>query len=147
MNDQNLSTTPPADQPPTDSRAAHRAERAEWREQRRTWRRSGGGAWLGGLILIALGVIFLLQNFSGFHFNNWWALFILIPAISSLSSAWYFYRQAGRLNRSARGALFSGLVLLLITATFLFELNWNLVLPLLLIALGLGLLINTLLPD
>ncbi len=148
MSNDNPSTNPPANTPPpADWRDARRSERGQWRVERRAWRRSGGGAWIGGAILIALGVIFLLQNFGGFHFNNWWALFILIPAVGSLSSAWYFYRQAGKFNRPARGALFSGLVLLLITATFLFDLNWNLILPLLLIALGLGMLINTLLPD
>ena len=143
MSDQNLSTDQPTSQPPAD----WRDERREWREQRREWRRSGGGAWIGGLILITLGVIFLLENFSSFHFNNWWALFILIPAVGSLSSAWYFYQQSGRLNRRARGALMSGLVFLLIASAFLFDLNWNLILPLLLILFGLGLLINTMLPD
>ncbi len=153
MSNDNPSTpqpqNPPANTPPTnqDWRDVRRAERDEWRAERRAWRHSGGGAWIGGAVLIALGVIFLLQNFGGFHFDNWWALFILIPAIGSLSTAWYFYRQAGKFNRPARGALFSGLVLLLITGTFLFNLNWNLILPLLLIVLGLGMLINTMLPD
>jgi hypothetical protein len=135
MSDQNLPTTPPADQ--------------DWREERRARRRSGGQPWIGGFILIALGVIFLLQNFSGFQFKNWWALFILIPAFGSLGTAWSLSRQAGRLNRAARGALFSGLVLLAITATFLFEgsWNWSLIWPILLIVIGLGLLINNLLPD
>jgi hypothetical protein len=138
MSDQNLSTTPPADPPP---------DNQDWREERRARRRSGGEAWIGGFILIALGVIFLLQNFGGFHFRNWWALFILIPAIGSLGTAWSLSQRAGKLNRAARSALFSGLVLLLITAAFLFDLNWNLLLPLLLIVLGLGMLINTRLPD
>jgi hypothetical protein len=136
MSDQNLSTTPP-----TDTSSVNQ----DWHEERRARRRDQ--PWLGGLILIALGVIFLLQNVTGFQFRNWWALFILIPAFGSLGTAWSLAQRAGRLNRPARGALFSGLVLLAITATFLFNLNWNLFLPILLIALGIGMLINTMLPD
>lgn len=145
MSNDNPSTNPPANTPPSnqDWRDVRRAER----DERRAWRRSGGGAWIGGAVLIALGVIFLLQNFGGVRLNNWWALFILIPAIGSFSTAWHFYRQTGKFNRPARGALFSGLVLLLITGTFLFNLNWNMILPVLLIVLGLGMLINTMLPD
>lgn len=137
MSNQNLSMPPATPTPPADQ---------DWREERR---RAGGQPWLGGLILIALGVIFLLQNFSGFQFRNWWALFILIPAIGSLGTAWSLAQRAGRLNRAARSALFSGLVLLAITAIFLFEmnLNWSLIWPVLLIVIGLGMLINFMLPD
>ena len=103
--------------------------------------------WIGGVILIILGVIFLLQNVRGFYLNNWWALFILIPAFGSFADAWTNYRQAGRLTRRGRGALISGGVFLLLTATFLFNWNWGLVLPVLLIVWGVTLLLNSLLPD
>ncbi|MCZ7673117.1 MAG: hypothetical protein M5U34_41370 [Chloroflexi bacterium] len=33
--------------------------------------------WMAGVVLIAIGVIFLAANFVDFHLNNWWALFIL----------------------------------------------------------------------
>jgi hypothetical protein len=136
----------PAPLPPAtnqDWREMRRAERAARREERR----AGGGAWIGGIILIVLGVIFLLQNVRGFQLNNWWALFILIPAFGSFADAWNIYRQTGRLNRRARGALISGCVLLLVTATFLFNWNWGLVLPVLLIVWGITILLNSLLPD
>jgi hypothetical protein len=138
MSNQNLSTPPATPTPPVDQ---------DWRAERRARRHDQ--PWIGGLILIALGVIFLLQNMSGFQFRNWWALFILIPAFGSLATAWSLSRQAGRFNRPARGALFSGLVLLAITAVFLFEvnLNWNLVWPVVLIVIGLSMLINFMLPD
>ncbi len=105
------------------------------------------GAWVGGVILIVLGVIFLLQNVRGFYLNNWWALFILIPALGSFVDAWNIYRQTGRLSRRGRSAIISGCVFLLVTATFLFNWNWGVVLPVLLIIWGATLLLNSLLPD
>ena len=110
-------------------------------------RRSDNRPWIGGIILIVLGVIFLLQNTRGFYLNNWWALFILIPAFSAFADAWSRYRQAGRFNRRVRGALISGCVFLLVAATFLFNWNWSIVLPVLLIIWGVTLLLNSLLPE
>ncbi len=89
-------------------------------------------------------MIFLLQNVRGFYLNNWWALFLLIPALGSFADAWNIYRQQGRLNRRVRGELVSGCVFLLITVTFLFNLNWGIVLPVLLIIWGLSMLLNSL---
>ena len=153
--DQPASSQPPIP-PSTDQdwrdmrRSAHEArwaERQAWHEQRRAWRRSTGTAWIGGVVLILLGVVFLLQNFGGIRFDNWWALFILLPAVGSFATAWNIYRRTGQWNRPARGALIGGFVLLLITATFLFNLNWGLVFPVLLIVLGVALLLNSMLPN
>ena len=141
----NQSVLPPAtDQ---DWRDQRRLERAARREERHAQRGTNSGAWVGGIILILLGVIFLLQNIRGIYLNNWWALFILIPAFSSFGDAWNNYRQAGRLSRRVRGGLVSGCVFLLITATFLLNWNWGVVLPVLLIIWGVTLLLNSLLPD
>ncbi len=102
-----------------------------------------GGSWLGGAILIALGLIFLAQNLNMFVFRNWWALFILIPAVSSLTTAWNIYQANGaRWTGASRRPLITGAILVLITATFLFGLNWGLVVPLLLILAGAGALLN-----
>ena len=133
-------TPPPANQ---DKRELRRMER----EERRARRASSGTPWIAGVILILLGIIFLLQNVRGFYLNNWWALFILLPAFGSFATAWNSYHQTGRLNRRVRGALISGCVFLLITAAFLFNLNWGLVLPILLIVWGISLLLNSLLPE
>jgi hypothetical protein len=144
----NQPTNSPAPLPPASSqdwRDMRHAEREARREERRAQR--GNTAWVGGVVLILLGVIFLLQSMRGFYLNNWWALFILIPAFGSFADAWNAYRQAGRLNRRARGGLISGCVFLLITAAFLFNWNWGIVLPVLLIVWGVTLLLNSLVPD
>jgi hypothetical protein len=122
-------------------------ERRARRAERRAARGSGSGAWIGGTILIALGLIILLQNLDLFAFDNWWALFILIPAIGAFGAAWRNYVAAGRrLTGPARGSLLGGLVMTLVAAVFLFGLNWGILGPVLVILVGAGILLNTLLP-
>jgi hypothetical protein len=129
-------------------RAQRRAERAQYRAARRAARYAGGGAIVGGVALIAFGVIIMLQNMGVMQLHNWWALFILIPALGSFATAYGAYRtNGGRLNSMVRGSTIGGLVFTAIAAAFLFELNLGLLLPAILILAGVGLLFNTVLPD
>ncbi len=125
-------------------------DRHERRRRRREERRAGrgyGGAWIGGTVLIILGVVFLLQNLGAFALENWWALFILIPAVGSFGNAWREYQGAGGyLTPSARGSMIGGLVLTMVAAIFLFNLNWGLLGPILIILAGTAILLNALLP-
>jgi len=106
-------------------------------------RRSHSSAWIGGLVLIAIGVILLLQNLNLFvEPFNWWALFILIPAVAAFAEAWRHYQEAGRLTRKATGSLIGGLLLLSIAVVFLFNLDWGLFWPLILIVIGIGALLD-----
>ncbi len=98
--------------------------------------------WIGGVILIAVGLIFLFSNISGFYLQNWWALFILIPAIGSFGKAWQSYRANGRFTREASGPLTGGLVLTLIATAFLFNLDWGMIWPFFLIIGGLSALLG-----
>lgn len=102
----------------------------------------GNGAWVPGLVLIGMGAFFLLRNFTDFELNNWWALFILIPAFGSLGKFMSDYRRTGRIGGEARGALIGGLILLFVAAIFLFGLNWSTVWPVFLIIAGLGALLS-----
>jgi hypothetical protein len=129
-------------------RALRRAARAQYRAERRAARYAGGGAVVGGVALIAFGVIIMLQNMGIVELHNWWALFILLPAFGSFAAAYGAYRtNGGHLNAMARGSIIGGLVLTAIAATFLFELNLSLLLPAVLILAGAGMLFNTVLPD
>ncbi len=125
-------------------RWSRREQRLEARRERRE--HSSSGAWVGGLALILLGVVFLAQNLGGFYLNNWWALFILYGAVGSFSSAWNGYRSSGQVSSSVRGSFVGDLVLTLVGSAFLFNLAWAMVWPVFLIIAGLSALLATLLP-
>jgi len=95
--------------------------------------------------LILLGVVFLLQNMGMPFFDNWWALFILIPAVGAFGAAWKAYtRNAGQITGAVIGSVVTGMVLLGLVVVFLFDLNWNQVGPIALILLGIGALASAL---
>ena len=128
-------------------REQRRAERQARREAR--WQRRAGRsyAWIGGAILILLGVVFLLQNMGIPFLANWWALFILIPAFWAFVAAWDSYRDNGRLTRGGAGSLAGGTLLTILALVFLLNLNVGLFWPVLLIVGGLVLLVTALLPE
>ncbi len=99
-------------------------------------------AWLPGVILIGLGVIFLVNNVTSFSIDNWWALFIMIPAIGSFSKAWDGMRATGEMTRDVWGAIAGGMILTLVASAFLFNLDWGLIWPAFLIIGGLGILLG-----
>jgi hypothetical protein len=119
-------------------------EQNSFEPTRRQRRHSGG--WIGGTMLIGLGLILLLQNLTGFSLRNWWALFILLPAAGAFTAAWSNYQEAGRVTSAVRASIFGGSILILVSATFLFGLNWAIVGPLLLLAAGVAILLNGILP-
>jgi len=94
--------------------------------------------WLG-VALIALGVVFFAGSYFGYELRNWWALFILIPAVGSLSTAWYAWK-AGHMS-AATSQLTLGLVMVSVAAIFLVDMPWRLAWPVLFIVAGLGLLL------
>jgi O-antigen/teichoic acid export membrane protein len=95
-----------------------------------------------GSILILVGLFFLMRSWIDFDLSwNWWALFILIPAVGSLNQARGAYQAQGRLTETARGPLIVSMVLFLVTAFLLFNLSWGLLWPLFLILFGAGALV------
>ena len=103
--------------------------------------RSSGGPWFA-IVLILLGILFLLQQFSDFGFENWWALFILIPVLSAFASAFGLWRRAGRFTFAVWSALYGGLFPLLVALLFLFDLDWGVYWPLFLVLGGFGMLVG-----
>ena len=93
--------------------------------------------------MILLGVAFLMRTTGNFDFplSNWWALFILIPAVGAFDTALRIYRNSNnQLTAPAGRSLIVGLVLTFVTASFLFNLNWSLFGPVILILAGIGIL-------
>jgi hypothetical protein len=136
-----------ANQPTNNSTPDWRELRRREREQRRAGR--GSGAWIMGAVLIGVGIFLFWQNLYGVTFNNWWALFILLPAAGSLAAAWRVFQEDGAVFTARLLApLAMGLFLLALTATFLFGLvvNWLMVGPLLLIGFGVIVLLGAFVP-
>ena len=117
------------------------------RRQRIEARRAGrSGSWVAGAILILIGIFIMLDNLAGITLENWWALFIMIPALGAFGNAWRTYQNDGRLSGQARASLISGVILTMVTAVFLLNLNWTILGPVLLILAGVGILLNVILP-
>ena len=122
------------------------ANSAATRFERRV-RSRGREPWLVGVILILVGVVFLLQNMTSFYLNNWWALFILIPAFGSFSRGWQEVQDAGgKVTLHARSNFIGGVVLTAVAAILLFNLDWAIFGPFLLIAAGAAMLLSSVLP-
>ncbi len=104
---------------------------------------SKNNSWVAGVILIAIGLVFLATNLGGFTLNNWWALFILIPAAFTFGNAFSDYKENGRLTKKGRGDLTGGLIMSLIGCTFLFSWDWGKIWPLFLIIGGISALLGS----
>jgi hypothetical protein len=97
-----------------------------------------GRAWFP-LILIIVGVVFLVQNLHLANFTfNWWALFIFIPVVGSLSAAWDALREDGSFSAKVGGSLGSAVVIGTVGTILLFGLDWVRYWPLMVIAVGLS---------
>jgi hypothetical protein len=125
--------------PQGDRREQRRLEREE-RRRLRGDHHGWGGPWIGGVILVVLGVIFLLQNFGMEFPRNWWAFFVLIPAAASFVTAWQVYERRGEWSYAVVGPMIAGLILVAVFAALYYELDWGRFWPVILIIVGLGLL-------
>ena len=130
-----------------DHPTSRRQNRRERITERRANRENGGLGWIGGLILIVIGVLYLLY-YAGIlpSFSNWWALFLLLPAVGTLSAALSAYRRNdGQWTGEVIGLFLAGLFFLGLTAFFLFGLDYGWLWPFFLIAAGLLLIAGPLL--
>jgi riboflavin transporter FmnP len=109
---------------------------AEKEEVRPREHRAGDSGLVPGLVLILVGGLVLVMNLTGTRLENWWALFLLIPALSSFAHAWQRYQRHGQLTRSTRNSITGGLLFTLVAAVFLLGLNWSTIWPLFLILFG-----------
>lgn len=98
-------------------------------------KKSSGVTW--GLILIFGGIILFSQQLGllGPRYN-WWALFILVPALASFGGAFTAMQKTGKFNAAVRGGLGGGIVLLTLSLMFLFGLDWAVWWPLMVLAGG-----------
>jgi hypothetical protein len=98
------------------------------------------GRAIGGLILISLGLVFLLDGLGVLVDFQWWALFLIVPGMVMLFKAWTRYMQSGEVPDDLRGEAFGGLFMVVLGMIFLFSLDFGKIWPIFLILPGLGLL-------
>ena len=146
MNDHQQTNNSPTHDAQPDGYAwrSARHERLQARRQARAARH--GGAWVGGAVLIAVGILLLFQTLTSLSLEKWWSLIILIPAAGAFANSWRIYRRSSHLSASARASLLGGILLTMMAAVFLLELDWTIFGPVLIILGGLGLLISAILP-
>lgn len=101
-------------------------------------------AWVGGAILILIGLAVLFGNF-GFVWGNWWALLFYVIAAVNFVNAVRSWQRTGSFGKSASGSLTGGLVLTAIGSVFFFGLPWTAWWPLILVAAGTGTVLGALL--
>jgi peptidoglycan/LPS O-acetylase OafA/YrhL len=140
MTDRPPYSSPPPDRDWRDTRREERRERSRYRDEVQWW---PGGSWVVGLILIALGAIFLAQNFGYPIPRNWWALFILLPAFACLGGAWSMYQRHGRrMTPPVTSALVTGLILVALATIFLLDVELGKFWPVILIVMGVAALLG-----
>ena len=101
-----------------------------------------GSVWVGAAFVL-LGVIFILQTLHIIALDNWWALFILIPAVGSFAGAVRNFRRNGnRFTRSVSGSIGGGLFFTAITLLFLFNADWGRWWPIFIVLAGVSILLG-----
>lgn len=99
----------------------------ESRESRHAYRHRNGI--IPAVLVIALGVFFLLNNFdihfAFFDWQNWWAWLILIAALSPLSSAVQRYRSIGRVDGCVLHSLLTAAAIVMVAVMFILQLSWQ----------------------
>jgi uncharacterized membrane protein len=100
-------------------------------------------SWIMAVVLIIVGLGLLASNFTGFSFNNWWALFLFVPAFMMLSKVWADYKDNGRLTSKSTGPLITGLAMLVMIVVFLFNLSFGALWPLAFIFGGIAVLLGS----
>ena len=97
--------------------------------------------WVGAAVLIALGVIFLLQETGSVQLGeNWWVIFLFLPAAGLFYDAFQRYQDGGLAH--VGGQLLGGVILIVVALTFLFNWNWGVIWPVFLIIGGIYLLVQ-----
>ncbi len=91
------------------------------------------------VVFIVVGVALIVGNITGFGFQNWWVLFMLIPVSMFAQNIYQDYQANGRITRQSTGSIIVIITILAGAAVFLFEaVTWSMIWPIGLIITGLS---------
>ncbi|MGD8457956.1 MAG: DUF5668 domain-containing protein [Anaerolineales bacterium] len=111
----------------------------EWKD----WGKHYSNRMTWGIALIVIGGLFLLDtlNVAPIHFYNWWAIFIMVPGINFIITAFQRYQQDREFSEPVHRAGFRGILLILVSLTFFLNFDWGIMFSIFLIGEGLYLLL------
>ncbi len=94
------------------------------------------------VVLIVVGIVLFIQNLNvGMHLN-WWAVFIYIPVVTSLTGAFQDLRRDGKFSEAVAGNLGSAVMVGTIATMLLLGVDWARWWPLTILAAGASMFIN-----
>lgn len=99
-----------------------------------------------GVVVIIIGLLLLARQHNiqldFLYFHNWWALFILIPAVAMSARVVTRVRRLGRFDAEAAGTTIGALSTGLVAILFLADLNFDKWWPVFVVFGGLAILIS-----
>lgn len=95
----------------------------------------------GAVILALLLIMVLVQRTNLEWLKNWWALLLLIPAIASVNTAFTEIQNKKGFTFSLASNLVGIIFPIAICVILLLGLNWNIILPIIIILSGLSMLV------
>jgi len=93
-----------------------------------------------GISVVLVGLTFLLQEAGVVHLDNWWAIFLVVPAAGSFVNVVRRYRQEGQVSRKVTAPLISGVATLILAVFFLFNMDIGKLWPVFVILAGISIL-------
>lgn len=105
-----------------------------------TFNSSSASTYVVGGAVILMGVIFLITNMGGRTPQNWWAVFMYVPAILILAQAYSVRQKTGSLNG---GSLIGALSIIVVATIFLLNLSFGTVWPVFIILGGISMLLSS----
>ena len=99
-------------------------------------------SWMMGVAVILMGIMFLLDKSGVAHVNNWWAVFLISPAVGSFMRAIRRYKEEGMITRRVTAPIIGGVASLILALFFLLDLNIGQLWPIFVILAGISILIS-----
>lgn len=101
-----------------------------------------GNSITGAIILIVIGLFLVLQRLGISGFENWWAIFILIPAISSTENLVRELRSSRGFHFAIASTILGILFPTAVAFMFLFDLDWSLYWPIFIMLAGISMILT-----